>query len=107
MAQGGSLEQKEVYRPAQAVKWDQEREHIARAEEPPQPDRRGAVIVRSHSRRRLDEVSVYRPQSMPGRLVVMCSHIATDAQIIDACMGLLTDDEMSLVFEHLRIEPDV
>jgi hypothetical protein len=88
------------------VKWDEERDRIVRAEEPPKPDRRGAVIVRSNSRRRLDEVSVYRPQSMPGRIVVMCSHVATDAQIVDACVGLLTDEEMALVFEHLGIEPD-
>lgn len=73
--------------------------------EPDQPDRRGAIVVRSHSRRRLDEVDIYRPQTLPGRLVVMCSHLASDAQIIDACMGLLSDQEMALVFEHLGIEP--
>jgi hypothetical protein len=67
--------------------------------------RPGAVIVRSNSRRQPDEVSVYRPRSMPGRVVLFCCHLATDEQIVDACVGLLTDGEMALVFEHLGIEP--
>lgn len=66
------------------------------------------VIVRSHSRRQLDEVEVHRPGSMPGRLVIMCNHKATDSQIIDACMGKLSDDEMARVFEYfdVTIPPD-
>ena len=77
---------------------------MIRAERSALPERRGAVIVRSASRRRPDEIDVYRPQSIPGRLVIMCSYLLTDAQIIDNCMGVLSDDEMALVFEHLGIE---
>jgi hypothetical protein len=68
--------------------------------------RSDAIIVWSNSRREPGEVDVYRPQSMPGRVVLFCCHLATDEQIVDACVGLLSDVEMAGLFEHLGIQPE-
>lgn len=62
----------------------------------------GVVVVRSASRRNIDDVAIYRPEkSLPNTVVIMVTHKASNAEIISAVRGLVSDKELTAIREAL------
>jgi hypothetical protein len=65
-----------------------------------------AVVVRSASRRTIDDIEVFRPIHMPDSVVIFCMSTASAEAIVARVGGLLSDDENAAVADYLGIEPD-
>ncbi len=63
----------------------------------------GVVVVRSASRRTINDLAIYRPASMPDTVVIMVMHTASDAEIISAVRGLVSDEELAAVVDYLLV----
>jgi hypothetical protein len=62
----------------------------------------GVVVVRSASRRTINDIAIYRPgKSMPNTVVIMVMYKASNAEIISAVRGLVSDEELAAVHDAL------